>query len=140
MEVTEPNTTTETMTVSVAPLIVVRDLKRALRFYVDGLTGRLIASHADYALVQIGNSDIHLAVQGPPPPDRPIPLRVPDVTEAVSTLLVLSTSNLERARERLQGCGFPTLGKPTVPPWGGEIRAFVYDPDNHLVELNQALP
>jgi catechol 2,3-dioxygenase-like lactoylglutathione lyase family enzyme len=38
---------------------------------------------------------------------------------------------------RLVARGAAFLAPPTVPPWGHEVRAFLRDPDGHLIELNQ---
>ncbi len=38
--------------------------------------------------------------------------------------------------ERLVADGVSFPGPPVVPSWGGETRAFLRDPDGHLVELD----
>jgi catechol 2,3-dioxygenase-like lactoylglutathione lyase family enzyme len=38
---------------------------------------------------------------------------------------------------RLAAKGAAFLALPTVPPWGPEVRAFLRDPDGHLIELSQ---
>lgn len=38
---------------------------------------------------------------------------------------------------RLAAKGTAFLAPPTVRPWGNEVRAFLRDPDGHLIELSQ---
>ncbi len=118
-----------------APLLAVADLDRAVgswsRFGAD-----VAARTGHYVLLRLGGSDLHLAEQGPPPPDRDVALLAPGSGPAASAAVVVRVDDCAAWYERLVADGVSFLGPPVVPSWGGETRAFLRDPDGHLVELN----
>lgn len=93
-----------------------------------------------YATLDTGTGVLHLAVQGDPPPDRPgVALTAPDDTAtAVIAAVVVQVPDCREACAELVAAGVDLLTAPAEPAWGGEVRAFLRDPDGHLVEINEA--
>jgi catechol 2,3-dioxygenase-like lactoylglutathione lyase family enzyme len=124
----------------VAPLMVVRDVAGSVEFYRRlGFQPSVVWS--TYAKLVNGAGVLHLAAQGDPPPDRPdVALRAPDDTaNAVVSAVVVQVADCRQACADLAAAGVELLTEPVEPEWGGEVRAFLRDPDGHLVEINEAL-
>ncbi|MBF9127757.1 VOC family protein [Plantactinospora sp. S1510] len=119
--------------------MVVRDVARSVEFY-RRLGFRPAVEWSGYAKLANGTGILHLAAAGDPPPDRPkVALRAPDDTaSAVVAAIVVQVADCRRACADLVAAGVELLGEPVEPEWGGEIRAFLRDPDGHLVEINEA--
>ena len=123
----------------VAPLLVVRDVGRSVEFY-RRLGFQPSVEWSTYAKLANGTGILHLAAQGDPPPDRPqVALRAPDDTRAVVAAIVVQVASCRQAYADLLAAGVELLTEPVEPEWGGEVRAFLRDPDGHLVEINEAL-
>jgi hypothetical protein len=56
---------------------------------------------------------------------------------SVSGIVVIEVDDCEGFCSEVVGRGVEMLGPPSVPAWGGEVRAFAFDPDKHLLEFNQ---
>ena len=116
-------------------VLVVDDLERALRFYVQALGLELGHRSGPYAQLSTGATRLALYTRAamsdtlgvplrPPPPDAPgfeIGFKVEDVDGAIA---------------ELTRHGIPVVAPPTDRPWG-QRTAYVRDPDGHLVELAQ---
>ena len=126
--------------VGVAPLMVVRDIARSVEFY-RRLGFQPLVEWATYAKLANGTAILHLATPGDPPPDRPeVALDAPDEAAAtVVAAVVIQVTDCRRACADLTAAGVPLLSEPTEPEWGGEVRAFLRDPDGHLIEINSQL-
>lgn len=125
--------------VGVAPLLAVEDVERSVAFY-HRLGFEPVAQAQSYARLTGGDRMVlHIAAQGPAPPDRPaVALRAPDPASAtVPAIMVIEVEDCHHACEELTEAGVTMLSSPAVPPWGGELRAFLRDPDGHLVEINE---
>lgn len=122
---------------TVEPLLAVTDLDRSLTFWRDGLGAVVLTRWDSYALVQLGAGRVHLAVTGDPPPDRAVRLVPParGDTEAAGEV-VLRVADCANVVRLLEQRGVRFLGPPAAPAWGGEVRAFLSDPDGHLVEVS----
>ena len=121
----------------VDPLLAVANLDRALAFWVERM-GAVAEVHWDsYALLRVGEGRLHLAVTGDPPPDRAVRLvpPIPDPHEATGEV-VIRVADCQAVVEVLQHRGVEFLGPPATPAWGGEVRAFLRDPDGHLIEVS----
>ncbi|MET8045594.1 VOC family protein [Micromonospora sp. NPDC005215] len=129
-------------TSGVAPLIAVRDVARSVAFY-QRLGFAPEVQWPTYARLVAGDDAVlHIAGQGQAPPDRPtvaLTAPAPDAV-AVTAMVVLQVPDCRRACTELAASGVQPLTEPAVPAWGGEVRAFVCDPDGHLIELNERLP
>ncbi|MFI6042327.1 VOC family protein [Nocardia sp. NPDC051321] len=107
--------------------INVRDLDRALRFYVDllGLTQRTDRPHdlgIEGAWLDVGDRQLHLIVQ-------------PDVPPALGQHFALLVDQLDIAVPALRSQGL-TVSDPVQIGQGRQ--SFMSDPDGNVVELHQA--
>jgi catechol 2,3-dioxygenase-like lactoylglutathione lyase family enzyme len=123
----------------VAPLLVVGDLARSLQFYEGVLGAVRITATDSYAKLSLGAGVLHLVTRSEPTPDKPgVMLSPPDPQLAiVHGEVVVQVRDCRAMHARLVARGAAFLAPPTVPPWGHEVRAFLRDPDGHLIELNQ---
>lgn len=125
----------------IAPLLVVRDVAVGVGFYRRlGFTPEV--EWDTYARLTNGRAVLHLAGPGDPPPDRPgLALQAPDPAAAtVPAAVVLQVVDCRQACAELRAAGVGLLTEPATPEWGGEVRAFLRDPDGHLIELNETTP
>lgn len=89
-----------------------------------------------YALLGLGGGRLHLAVTGDPPPDRAVRLTPPTHPNGDATAeAVIRVADCRATVDALTGRGITFLGPPATPAWGGEVRAFLRDPDGHLIEI-----
>lgn len=128
-------------TARVEPLLAVVDLSHSLEFWVERLGAEVEVQWDSYARLRVGSGRIHLARAGDPPPDRAVrlvpPPRDPTVAHAE---VVLEVTDCDAVCAELSSRGVDLLGPPAIPPWGGEIRAFLRDPDGHLIEVTSPQP
>ena len=119
-------------------LLVANDYARALAFYRDVLGATVIRQISDVlCLLSFGGSELLLTVGGGPTQDKPtVTFAPPTDPNAVSSELNIRVLDCFAAYEvlRLRGAEFLT---PPVD-WGYEVRAFLRDPDGHLIELTQS--
>src|SRR5213078_1601468 len=125
--------------VTVAPLLVVGDLSRSLAFYENVLGAARVVASESYAKLSLGGGELHLTTRSEPTPDKPgVTLAPPDPQSTmVHGEVVLHVRDCRAMYARLAARGAAFLAPPTVPPWGHEVRAFLRDPDGHLLELSQ---
>ena len=122
---------------TVEPLLAVTDLNRSLTFWQDHMGGVPLTRWDSYALLQLGAGRLHLAVTGDPPEDRAVRFVTPLKADIEATgEVVLRVVDCALVVRRLEQRGVQFLGPPTTPAWGGEVRAFLHDPDGHLVEIS----
>jgi len=117
--------------------LVVQDLERSRRFYVDVLGMRQVERPAfSFAGLwfQLGSNQIHLILEhdqsgpaGSPPP--------PGHASAGRTLhFAFEVADAHRALEQLQRLEVPIRSGPKLRP-DGCTQIWCYDPDGHIVEL-----
>ncbi|MEL6189662.1 MAG: VOC family protein, partial [Myxococcota bacterium] len=115
--------------------IVVSDVSRSREFYRNLLEGQVIVGD-NPVIVKASNAWIIMNPGGPPTPDKPdVTLAVPDPGANVSSFLNIRVADLEATRTRLRAHGIEFL----TDPWDrkAELRAYVRDPDGHLIEIGQ---
>ncbi|GAA4607015.1 catechol 2,3-dioxygenase-like lactoylglutathione lyase family enzyme [Actinoplanes octamycinicus] len=124
----------------VAPLLVVRDVADSVTFY-RRLGFEAMVVWETYAKLVSGPGVLHLAAAGEPPPDRgSVALALPDPgAGSVVAAIVVQVADCREACAELAAAGVELLGEPSEPEWGGEVRAFLRDPDGHLIEINEVL-
>lgn len=125
---------------AVEPLLAVADLGRSLEFWQDQLGGAPLLRWDGYALLRLGAGRLHLAVTGDPPEDRAVRLVPPRGRGEATGEVVLRVADCAAVVDRLEQRGVRFLGPPATPAWGGEVRAFLHDPDGHLVEISSTTP
>jgi catechol 2,3-dioxygenase-like lactoylglutathione lyase family enzyme/uncharacterized protein YunC (DUF1805 family) len=116
--------------------IVVKDLERSRRFYVDGLGMREVPRPAfSFAgsWFQAGTTQVHLILEfaesGPAGNLVPEPLR-----SSRTHHFAFLVDDAEAAVPHLKKLQIPILGGPKPRP-DGYLQVFITDPDGHVVEL-----
>lgn len=121
-----------------AVLLVVGDLDRAVGFYRDLLGATVLTRWDTYARLTLGRGTLHLATSSAETDDKPgIGLAPPPDPATVSSELVIHVADCHRVHRDLTDRGVTFLAPPSEPPWGGEVRCFLQDPDGHLIEMSQ---
>lgn len=118
-------------------LLIVADVDRARRFYVDVLGADLYREYGGTsAVIQFQGTWILLVTGGPPTPGKPtVAFAPPSDPDRVSHQLTMRVPDCHAAYDTLQARGAEFLAPPVDR--GGEIRAFFRDPDGHLLEISE---
>ncbi len=123
---------------AVTVLLVVSDLERSVAFYRDVLGATL---HREYggtsAVFSLAGTWILLVTGGGPTRDKPdVTFAPPADPNLIDHEFTIRVPDCRGAYDTLRGRGAEFLTPPV--DWGGEIRAFFRDPDDHLIEISQA--
>lgn len=120
----------------VTHFLVVADQDRSRRWYEDVLGARTVLER-DPVILKVANSWIILNVGGGPTDDKPeVHLDLPDPDRPVSAFLNLRVADIAAAYDEWRAAGATFLTEPK--DHGAEIRAYMRDPDGHLIEVGQA--
>lgn len=122
----------------VTQILVVSDLDRSRSWWVDVLGATL---HREYggtsAVLTFAGTWVLLVTGGPPTADKPtVTFAPPDTGDRVSHAMTVRVADCRAAYDELVARGATFLTPPH--DWGAEVRAFLRDPDGHLLELSQA--
>ena len=119
-------------------LLVASDYARSLEFYRDVLGARMVREISEVlCLLSFGGAEILLTVGGGPTKDKPtVAFAPPTDANRVSSELNIRVPDCFAAYEALRSRGAEFLTPPV--DWGYEVRAFLLDPDGHLIELTQS--
>jgi catechol 2,3-dioxygenase-like lactoylglutathione lyase family enzyme len=119
-------------------LLVVSDVERSQRWYVDVLGARLERAYGGTSVVlQLLGQWLLLVTGGEPTADKPtVMFEPPADPDRVSTELIFGVPDCHAAYAALRERGAVFLTPPVEYDW--EIRAFFRDPDGHLFEISQA--
>ena len=119
-------------------LLVASDYARSLAFYRDVLGATLVRQISDVlGLLSLGGGEFLLTGGGGPTQDKPtVTFATPVDPDMVSSELNIRVPDCFAAYEILRSRGAEFLTPPV--DWGYEIRAFLRDPDGHLIELTQS--
>ena len=119
-------------------LLVANDYARSLAFYRDVLGAKVVRQISDVlCLLSFGGSVFLLTVGGGPTQDKPtVTFAPPTSPDVVSSELNIRVPDCFAAYEVLRSRGAEFLTPPV--DWGYEVRAFLRDPDGHLIELTQS--
>jgi catechol 2,3-dioxygenase-like lactoylglutathione lyase family enzyme len=116
--------------------LVVSDQDRSREFYRSLLGGRIVRER-DPVIIKISNSWLILNLGGGPTDDKPgVTLITPPNPNETSAFLNLRVADINRAYAEWSAKGASFLTEPK--DHGSEIRAFIRDPDGHLIEVGQA--
>ena len=115
--------------------IVSDDVERSRRFYTDVLGGEAVLE-GEPTIVALANSWIIINLGGGPTDDKPaVTLETPRNPDRVSSFLNIRVGDIQSLYEQWNARGAEFLTPPINR--GREIRAYIRDPDGHLIEVGQ---
>ena len=116
--------------------VVVSDQDRS-RDYYQKVFGAKVIRDRDPVILQLANSWLILNVGGGPTADKPaVTLTTPADPNTVSAFLNIRVADIHRVHREWAARGAHFLTDPVQHPH--EIRAYIRDPDGHLIEVGQA--
>jgi len=117
--------------------LVVSDQDRSRDFY-QSLLGGTVVLERDPVIIRIANSWLILNVGGGPTDDKPtVTLTTPTDPDRTSAFLNVRVADIQQVYEDWTAKGAEFLTPPK--DHGREIRAYVRDPDGHLIEVGQSI-
>ena len=121
--------------IEITHFIVARDVERSRRFYVEVLGGEAVLE-GELSIVALANGWVTISVGGGPTDDKPaVTLEPPSHPERVSSFLNIRVADIQALYETWSARGAEFLTPPI--DHGREIRAYIRDPDGHLIEVGQ---
>lgn len=125
----------EGVDVAVTHLLIVRDVDRSRRFYADVL-GAQVLMEGTPTILRFYNTWLVLSTEGGPTDDKPkVEAVAPRDARTLTSALNLRVADIYDVYERWRTRGAEFLTEPKVHP--AEIRCYLRDPDNHLIEVGQ---
>ena len=122
----------------VTHFLVVSDQDRSRDFYRT-VFGATVVLERDPVIMKIANSWLILNVGGGPTDDKPtVTLTPPTDPDHASAFLNIRVADIRAAYADWSAKGAEFLTEPK--DHGSEIRAYIRDPDGHLIEVGQATP
>jgi len=116
--------------------LVVADQDRSREFYRK-LLGAKVVRERDPVILRVANAWIILNVGGGPTDDKPsVTLTTPPDPSRTSGFLNIRVADIRAVYEEWSAKGAQFLTEPK--DHGREIRAYIRDPDGHLIEVGQA--
>src|ERR671931_2685493 len=117
--------------------IVSGDVERSRRFYTEVLGGEAVRE-GEPSMVALANSWIIINVGGGPTDDKPtVTLETPPDPNRTSAFLNVRVGDIQTAYRDWSAKGARFLTEPK--DHGREIRAYIRDPDGHLIEVGQTV-
>jgi lactoylglutathione lyase len=119
----------------VTHFLVVSDQDRSRDFY-RSVFGATVLLDRDPVIMRLANSWLILNVGGGPTDDKPtVTLATPEDPDRASAFLNLRVADIAAAYAEWSAKGAHFLTEPK--DHGREIRAYIRDPDGHLIEVGQ---
>ena len=116
--------------------LVVSDQDRAREFYRKVFDAQVVLAR-DPVILKVANSWLILNVGGGPTDDKPtVTLETPPDPNRTSAFMNVRVADIARAYRDWSARGAEFLTEPK--DHGREIRAYIRDPDGHLIEVGQA--
>jgi catechol 2,3-dioxygenase-like lactoylglutathione lyase family enzyme len=116
--------------------LVVADQDRSREFYRSLLGGQILLER-DPVIMKVANTWLILNVGGGPTDDQPdVTLTTPPDPSRASAFLNIRVADIAKIYQEWSAKGAEFLTEPK--DHGREIRAYVRDPDGHLIEVGQA--
>ena len=120
----------------VTHFLVVSDQDRSRDFYAS-VFGAKVLLERDPVIMRLANSWLILNVGGGPTDDKPaVTLAPPDDPDRTSAFLNLRVADIAACYAEWSARGAEFLTEPKDHP--SEIRAYIRDPDGHLIEVGQS--
>jgi catechol 2,3-dioxygenase-like lactoylglutathione lyase family enzyme len=121
----------------VTHFLVVADQDRSREFY-QSVFGAKVVVERDPVIMKIANSWIILNEGGGPTDDKPaVTLEPPADPAHASAFINLRVADIAEAYAQWSARGAEFLTEPK--DHGREIRAYIRDPDGHLIEVGQTV-
>ena len=115
--------------------IVSRDVPRSRRFYAEVLGDEALLT-GEPSIVALANGWVTISTGGGPTPDKPtVTLDTPADPDRVSSFLNIRVADIASAYREWSARGARFLTPPIDR--GGEIRCYMRDPDDYLIEVGQ---
>ena len=122
--------------IRITHFLVVADQDRSREFYRSLFDGQVVRER-DPVVIKVANSWLILNVGGGPTDDKPtVTLSTPTEPDRTSAFLNVRVADIAKIYEEWSAKGAQFLTEPK--DHGREIRAYVRDPDGHLIEVGQA--
>jgi catechol 2,3-dioxygenase-like lactoylglutathione lyase family enzyme len=119
----------------VTHFLVVSDQDRSREFY-QSVFGAKVVLERDPVIMKLANSWLILNVGGGPTDDKPtVTLTTPGDRGQTSAFLNIRVADIAAAYTEWSARGAVFLTEPK--DHGREIRAYIRDPDGHLIEVGQ---
>jgi lactoylglutathione lyase len=116
-------------------LLVVADQDRSREFYRSLFDGQVVLER-DPVVMKVANTWLMLNVGGGPTDDKPgVTLVTPPDPGRASAFLNVRVADIAKVYQEWSAKGAEFLTPPK--DHGREIRAYVRDPDGHLIEVGQ---
>ncbi len=120
----------------VTHFLVVSDQDRSRDFY-QSVFGATVLTERDPVIMKLANSWLILNAGGGPTDDKPtVTLETPTDPNRTSAFLNLRVADIAAVYEEWSAKGAEFLTEPKVH--ASEIRAYIRDPDDHLIEVGQS--
>ncbi len=118
-------------------ILVVADIAKAKKFYIDALGAEYHSEYGGTSLVvRLMGNWLLLVTRGEPTDDKPgVYFEPPENLNRVQQSFTIRVKDCQAAYETLKGRGVEFLTPPV--DWQYEIRAFFRDPDGHLFEISE---
>jgi lactoylglutathione lyase len=117
--------------------LVVSDQDRSREFY-RSLFGAKVVLERDPVILKVANSWLILNEGGGPTDDKPtVTLTTPRDPDRTSAFLNVRVADIQAIYREWSAKGAQFLSEPK--DHGREIRAYVRDPDGHLIEVGQSV-
>jgi len=114
-------------------VLVVADQDRSREFYRSLLDGQVLLE-GDPVIMKVANTWLTLVTGGGPTDDKPgVSLSTPADPRQTSGFLNIRVADIARTYQEWSAKGAVFLTEPK--DHGREIRAYVRDPDGHLIEV-----
>jgi lactoylglutathione lyase len=116
--------------------LVVSDQDRSREYYTSVFGARVVMER-DPVILSLANSWIILNVGGGPTDDKPaVTLRPPSDPDLASAFMNIRVADIAEVYAEWSARGAQFLTEPK--DHGREIRAYIRDPDGHLIEVGQS--
>ena len=115
--------------------LVVSNQDRSRDFYKALLSGQVLIER-DPVIMKVANTWLIMNVGGGPTDDKPtVTLTTPSDPDRTSAFLNVRVADIEKAYREWSAQGVQFLTEPKDHE--REIRAYIRDPDGHLIEVGQ---